>query len=498
MFPRGFFPSFFTPGYFGPTGTYVNNSPIQDAGRGAGVEFEGSNYPFVEPSDDVEGILADLWVAHYVTNAVGPLHIAQMFNFDRLYAGVTNLPGQHLTDLYIKDANGLMIVDTTTATAYRGEFFGNRFFVHEWTFPDRICRAIQHTKLSSSREAGQSVSSSLVPVNGILDERTNDLMPARVLSIKVGDIVLNGDIILQPGYNMEIAQNPASGLQSSIINTTSLLGAGSDTIVVESTIQFAAIAGSGAGLYPGCIPEDEIGLRTINKIKPTDKGDFHLNGEKCIFVAPPFVTGDPSHIIPYALQIGNHCGQCRPCGSYVDAYRELRDIHANLNSIAGRAEHDRDLLRDLDTQIETVIAGCIKSITGSVVGGKDFQATSVAVSVQITNITSVCYKNVNLTVDMGFSGGGTPYVAHAGGFDVDATGKAEPWYGAAYPTTTKTWTEIGPSSSVRIHFVLVWLATPPATPPTGTFTLTATATCDGGTIPVGGTAETLTISEAIS
>lgn len=494
MFSRSYFPLYFTPGYFGHQPAHVDTSPVEDAGHGIGVEFEGTNYPFVQPSNDIRGILADFWLGHYLTNAVGPFRITAVYGAGNVPLGTLGGPS-HTLDVVVKDANNLTVCDTRTALSYRGVYFGNRFFIHEWIFADRTCRAVQHTKISTNNPI--SLDATITPVNGILDERTNELMPARVLSIQVGDEILSGDIVFQSGWNMEIAQDPISGHGSSRLDLSGLIDTTGAVVVNETSLQFSAVAGAGDGVFPGCIPEDEIGLRRINNIPPTDTGDFRLNGEQCIFVAPPYLLGDPTRIIPFALQIGNHCGQCRPCDNYVDAYRELRDIYTNLNSIAGRAERDRNTFRTLVNDVQDVADNCTKSITGNVSGGLDYRATSISVSVQITNNTQACYKNVTLSVSMSFPGG-APYIAHSGGFKTYDSGKSEPWYDASFPSLTTTWDEISPGTSVRIHFVLIWLPDPPASGPTGTFTLSATATCDAGSIPVGKTAETLTISEAIS
>jgi len=499
MFSRSFFPIYFTPGMFGFEPALATFAPNADGGRGTGVEFEGSNYPFVAPSDNVKHLLADLWIAHYLTDAVGPFHISLMLNFDRVPNGITNLPGQHLTDLVVKDVNNLTILDTRNALAYRGVRFGRRFFIHEWTFSvigSRVCRAVQHLNLPNNFEG--SIPSSIVPDNGILDERTHDLMPARLLSIQVGDEVLSGDIVLQAGWNMEISGNPVSGRGLTFIDTTMLIGSAGDTVVQEQTLQFAAVAGAGEGLYPGCVPTEELGLRTIDTVRPTAKGDFLLNGEACIYVAPPYAIGNPTNIIPNALQIGNHCGQCRPCDAYVSTYRELTDIYNNLFRIAHRAEYDRDQFELLATDVGRAADGCAKAITGAVTGGADFQATTIAVTLQVTNNTKHCYQNLVLEATMGFTGGGSPYIARAGSYKVDEAGKVTNWYDASYPTLSTTWPELIAGATVRIHFVLIWLVPPPGSPPTGTFSLEATAHCDTGDVPVGKTAETFTITEAIS
>lgn len=497
MFPRGYFSIYFTPGYFGLVPEPFGPPTAEDAGTGTGVEFEGSDYPFVKPSANVRYLLADVWISHYVVAAVGPLHISNMYNFNRIYEGTYYVPGQNLVDLIIKDANNLTIINTTTALSYRGTPFGSRFFIHEWIFSDRICRVIQHKRLSDKYQT-DTVPSNLVPTNGVLDERTNDLMPARVLEFIVGSEVLSGDVVFQAGWNMEIIRNPVSGHGTSIIDTSALFPNTTENVIAENTLEFEAVAGAGAGQYPGCLPNDEIGLRRINNVPPTQQGDFRLDGQGCILVAPPYVIGDPTHIIPSALEISNQCGPCRPCANYVDAYRELRDVHANLASISSRAQHDRDRYRDMVTQVNEVADNCVKSITGSVLGGADFTATTVGVSVQVTNNTAACYTNVTLNLSMTFPTILSPYIASAGGFKVEENGIAVPWHGGGFPSVSETFARIAPGASVRLHFVIIWMVSPPASPPVGTFTLTATATCDQGSIPVGSTAETLSISEAIT
>jgi hypothetical protein len=495
MFSRNFFPAFFTPGMFGPTAAVPPACDGIDDGQGAGPESEAANYPFVAPSADVAFLLADLWISHHVTAVVGKLRVTAMYNFDRVFTGTLPAPDQHTADIVVKDDNDLVIVDTTTATSYRGVYFGRRFFIHDWTFSDRTCRVVQYRCVSSIYPG--PVPASITPENGILDERSYELVPARLLAIQVGDAILTGDIKFVAGWNMEISQNPVSGQGATIIKTDALRGPSTLPVITQNSLQFSAVAGAGLGLYPGCVPTAELGLRTINTVAPSPTGDFRLSGVGCLYVTPPFIIDNPSKLLPHALQIGNQCGPCRPCNDYVDAYRELRDVFSNLTAISARAQHDRDQLDTAITTIAAVQRGCAKSITVAATGGKDFNATTIAVSVQVTNNTASCYKNVSLSVHADFAAITSPYIPHAGGFKVDEGGHVLPWYDAAFPDFTTTWPELIAGASVRVHFVLAWFATPPATPPTGTFTLTASATCDTGSIPVGGAAETAVVTESI-
>ena len=63
----------------------VDITPL--GGRGIGVNPEGTDYPFVDPNEDVRGILADAFLAHEVREVELPLRLFKMVNFDAALPG---------------------------------------------------------------------------------------------------------------------------------------------------------------------------------------------------------------------------------------------------------------------------------------------------------------------------------------------------------------------------------------------------------------------------
>jgi len=329
-----------------------------DAGRGMGVDFFGSNYPFVHPDADIKGLLADFWLSYSDSVVVPPLHISQLSHFGRpLLLEPPGLADEHQCDLVVQDSNGYVVCDTTEAHTYKGRAFGNRFYIHEWIFDDKVCRVVQHTKLDHgltevARVTEESVSliteagdlrileqlGAGIPVHlytntGLLDERTYELTTERVTSIQVGTDLLTGNIVFKPGYNIQIDQAASAAIRSvpniaqSFAPTQSVGLAG--TI---SSLVISAAPGAGGGVFPSC--QDSVpALHSINGVYADANGNILLTAADCLFIRPPYIRTDPTSLAPATLRLGNNCTVCSRCSDYLDVYEEERKLNERLRHI---------------------------------------------------------------------------------------------------------------------------------------------------------------------
>ena len=266
----------------------------REAGYGTGVEYTGTNYPFVNPSTDVRGLFADFWLGHERRDVRPPFSIAEIHNISRGFGLAPTPPGAHSCDVVVVDADDVVVCDTRNAT-YAGRAFGDRFFVHEWIFPQMVCRAVQHRVLAINQESDVArileVSESadtratedddvrlleqaiapfpavILPVESTLDERTYELLPQRVQSIQVGDDIITGNIRFEAGWNISF-DTPQSTIPVPELLSGGLTPSRVFPIVLESLVRISAIAGAGAGRVPGCTDPVEVGLRTINQVPP--------------------------------------------------------------------------------------------------------------------------------------------------------------------------------------------------------------------------------------
>jgi hypothetical protein len=294
---------------------------LPTGGKGTGVEAQGSNFPFVQPSDDIVGLLADLWLAHENHDAVLPFSVSFLSGFQEAFDDVSSS-----AQITIVDANGATVFDSPDAHYY-WKPFGPRLRVHEWLFPQgAVCRVVQHTAVPEDRPDWPD---EIIPVNGVLDERTSYLIPERLLYLSEKNnpaILVTDEIVFRCGYNMDIIPKPYA---EPLSNTTALT--------------YNANPGNGIGRYPGCVDPDLV-IRRIGGVGPDDQGNFALAADKCYFVRQLISIGAGNTAVPTpgALALGNNCGPCCDCDDFVNVQRAILDLEAKLRATSAKAEATRD------------------------------------------------------------------------------------------------------------------------------------------------------------
>jgi hypothetical protein len=361
---------------------------LPDGGRGTGPNPYGSDYPFVAPSADVRHLLADAYIAHAYDAAVPPLRLTRLAGFDAAFEGV-----DARCDVEVRDAADVLVFDSTTASRYRSTPFGARLKVHEWYAPDVACRVVQHTAFGDAA-AVVAFPAVLTPADGRLDGRVSEVMPRRVTL--VGDpetgVSAAGDLVFANGYN-----------------TTMDIRAARRGLRVITQVTWAAEPGSGLGRYPGCA-EPELVLRSVNKIRPADDGDFQLGAGGCYWVRRQTVASGTPRVtvpVPGTLHIGNDCGPCCECADFVAVQRAILRTWGRFVAIAGDAQAARDAFRtvvDRWKQEKACVDARVVTVALAPFGGE-----FVEVVVGVCNHTRECLfdTTVTLTAVTAIPGGGS-------------------------------------------------------------------------------------------
>lgn len=453
-----------------------------DAGFGVGVDFYGTNYPFVRPSVDLRWLISDLWFAHSDVSARPPLFVRQLLHFGRPL--LLEPPGsefEHACDIVLADSASNVVCDTRQAVAYTGRAFGTRFYIHEWLFLDKVCRVVQHTKLRMEQlealritEDGVLVTTEarqqriieqlsspipifLTPEDGELDERSHELLPERVTSIQVGTDILTGNVNLVAGYNMQLEKDQSSTRSaiSPIPAFASVANTGLNNL--ESTIVLTAVAGGGSGVFPGC-QNTNLGLRSVNGIQPNATGDFLLGATGCLFVRPPYLLDNPAHLASASLRMGNNCTVCSSCADYLKVYQfeqDLRDRMARVGELTTKVVDAHDNTVDLWANTANVALPLYLSLYEKINAGAPIvQVESAYRQPKILANVPIRLK-FTCSTSTGVVPGLIPDLTQASGGGVPIDGM-RPWgpvvISGTWPTFWVAWDALGEGAQVNLLF----------------------------------------------
>jgi hypothetical protein len=403
---------------------------LPTGGKGTGVEANGSNFPFVQPSPDIQGLLADLWLSHEVRDVALPLRVTSLVGFQAAFDGLPSA-----AQITIVDANDVVIFNSV-ASNYHWKEWSDRLRVHEWLFNDRVCRAVQH---KATADPVPPWPDEITPINGVLDERASELMPERLLTLSVANtpassvdnIPVAGEITFINGWNVNIASAP---YQEPLRNTTSMT--------------FSADPGGGPGRYPGCQSPDIV-IRKIGGVGPDKNGNFTLAAGNCYFVRQPItIDGITAVPTPAMLDLGNDCGPCCDCDAYVNVQRAILNLEAKLRATAAEAEATRDeytaaVARWNDQK--DCRANQALQVTG--IGSA---LTYVDIGVAICNTTSTCLTDVKMDLTV-ISDPPEDWQVVPGTTFIQTTGGKIPYkMGGTPPVLTATHDAIDPASQGKI------------------------------------------------
>lgn len=392
---------------------------IADGGRGTGVNPYGTDYPLVEPSDDISRLLADAYLMHNVQNVVLPLrlsHVKGLCVGQDACESSSSSAGPHEADIEIKDANDVVVFDSTTAAFFRSVAFG-RFHIFEWRSDEATCRMVVHAG-QSFPEDEKTFAYEFDPVSAVLDERVSEIIPLRASRIVVGIDEATNRVELVGGYNVELANEPAFAGRRSI-----------ERITINAT------PGSGLGKAP-VEAISEPPLKTINGVSPNKYGDFCVQARSCLQATIP------SLLTFSTLQLWDVCTPCCKCADFVKVYKALVNLTGRYRWLGKRAEFVR-LMYEYNRSRWISFKTCVEdqparlSLTPTFQGLLDVNVgfcspfdcclTDVSVTLTITSLTTG--EIVSNTTFITSAGNLVPYVL-----------------GGSWPVYNATWTSVAPHS----------------------------------------------------
>jgi hypothetical protein len=309
-----------------------------NGGQGVGPDVAGHNFPFVNPSPDIAGVLADFYLS-YTGVVTLPLTLAWLSGADVAYNGGT--PGAtvvgtgpdytptHAADVVVVDATGTIVFDSTTATTFKQVAFSNRLHCYEWGNETSVCRLTQH--IAGPTIADFSPRPAIIKAaNGTLDERCSESIPIHLASLNG----IAGPLRLKAGFNMVLTPGTPE-----VVNYRTVT-----PIVID------VIPGAGLGRYSDCDDDIEPPILTLNNVPPDAAGNIMLGADGCTWVRPiSDVTTVPATIQPHALAIGDDCGPCCKCEDYtrvalalVAAFDALLEIGVEAQQAACRFQGEID------------------------------------------------------------------------------------------------------------------------------------------------------------
>jgi|TARA_R110002110_G_scaffold6919_2_gene34427 hypothetical protein len=325
----------------------------------------GTNYPFVQPSLDIQYLLGDLFLSFDDLSDTYefPLKVSWLFGFGvTVVAPPAGYPTPtHARDIIVTDVNDVVVFDSTTASKFTEDPWDNRLLILEWTTSDRILRCVQHTAWSQADiDSGQDrdYDTYIEPTNGVLQADTWFKMPKRVTSIQVGltNISTTKLLTFSEGYNISLNKEASGGLLGSLDRFI----AGNPVSPgqrASTALNIAASPGAGLGVFPGC-GDQILELKTVNRIRSNDYQNFTYDSEGCIRSQRPvgLIRESPrefnyaSLVLPAsqavaAIETLNDCQNCCDCTYFAQTYQGIKRQWFLYEDVAVSAESTRDLYR---------------------------------------------------------------------------------------------------------------------------------------------------------
>lgn len=251
----------------------------------------GANYPFIEPSDNLEELIGDFYLnyADDDCSVALPLRIKWLAGFGcDPVQDPTKRP--HNRDMLIVDANDAVIFDSRNADSYVETEWGDHLLVMEWvktagrsTEADyQVLRVVMFTAWPEDM-TGLTWLRYFEPTDARLDVRATAPIPRQVRTLAVvtnpldeaADIAIPAgkNVIFRSGYNMAIS--------------TSALDTGGDGSEFGSNVRFDAVPGEGIGKYP-CTAEQYC--YRINDAEADEAGAIIIDTTGCYRLERPIRT----------------------------------------------------------------------------------------------------------------------------------------------------------------------------------------------------------------
>jgi len=299
----------------------------------------GTNYPLINPSADIKQLFADICLTHAYSygDYTTPLRIKWLYGFGADAPIGTPPTVTHAYDIEIVDDLGNTVFSSIAdGTTFKEEAWGTRLKVLTWIQlgQHQQLTVVIHTEWSPE-DVPITYPIYWEPVSAVLDARTLMESPPRINRIQLGLSQFSfGDIQFKNGYNTTFTTEA----------TVTTPGQRRITPVV-----LEASSGSGLGKFGPPCQEADDGLRRINGVSPTERGQFYLDAGGCYRVERPLVdaiTPLPARRVrvwEHALGISSDCGPCCECDDFIAVWEAIRKLRNRYATLVGQAQAIRDL-----------------------------------------------------------------------------------------------------------------------------------------------------------
>lgn len=385
----------------------------------------GDNFPIVQPSVDIERLLADAYLA-YIDNTnkfTPPFHIKYLHGFGTDIVSVPITP-VHTHDVEIQDNTGLVVFNSLVATDFKEEAWAGIRKILEWTdAAGQILRIVYHTEFGLN-DVTRTYDIYIEPAAAQLDGRVPYQIPKRVTSFRIGLSTLKAaNVVFRNGFNTKVIA--------------------ADPVVVDgdrrtTDVTLSAEAGSGAGRFGPACDELDSPIRRINGVGPNDRGNFLLDATDCYRVERPVqstLQASPRQvqIRDHTLRISNDCGPCCECDDFIAVWEAIRKLTVKYTDLITRTQAARDqyhanrqrYLDDLECRLDDRLRFLMEPICPDEVG----------VAVGWCNNTTQCLTGLIIHISFAY---------------VDGTGKCTALGGGALTaSTTAVFSELPCASTFR-------------------------------------------------
>lgn len=387
---------------------------ISAGGRAAvGVDqgIAAGDYPLVAPSEDIAGLIADMYFAYddlglYVGQPAKkyPFSIKYLSGLGCL-AAMSGVPaGPHAADIKIVDVAGDAVFDSFTAAGvtYAKTAWSADYDIHEWRSEYAVCRVVTYKtwpatdKNDTDATAARNYSSRLAPASAVISARAVYRMPKRLLSmrVKTGGTITNktkSEIVFKNGYNTEITASSAA-IENFRFNTR---------------IAVSGVAGSGLGRFFNCADTiTQPVITSINGVSPNDSGDFVMGGKDCLWSVHPLIVtpaeeeNAPASIVrdgSAGIKFGGDCKACCSCEDYVEAAEYMNQVAYRYQLVGQRAQ-------EVYTQHETNVANWETATcdVGEVLkmAARSQECGAIDIALTLCNTCNTCIPASTLLLDL--------------------------------------------------------------------------------------------------
>jgi hypothetical protein len=363
----------------------------------------GEDYPFISPSDNLQLLIGDLYLAYNDNHCQFslPLQISWLrgFGTEAAVDPVGAVAGNEYV-IQITDADAVVVFDSRDSVAFKLSNWGNGTTdyrrVLEWLDASgQILRLVLFTAWESE-DVAVDWPIYFEPQNAQLVSRVLDRLPPRVTSLAlVNDladasldtaIVGGTNVLLQNGYNSKLEK--LDTVENSLNADGSLL-----TRIIRLSME----AGTGLGRY-ACEPD--LLVKRINGVNASERGNIVVDAGNCYRCERPITNINEetreADVVKSTLHISNDCGPCCSCEDFMAVYEAIRQSSNRYRTLGMRAEAVRDQLRANIARWQKA-GDCRKQANVQAVA-EAFAGCKVAFGVGICNNSDSPLRDVTLKV----------------------------------------------------------------------------------------------------